>query len=221
MRVELLEKEKELTRLHDALATERRALPWLRLETEYRFSSEQGQIALSEAFGGCSQLLVYHFMFGPDWEEGCKSCSFVADHFNGTLPHLKARDTAFACISRAPIERLLAFRKRMGWKFPWYSSENSSFNFDFGASFESSDCSCANDEYNYSQRQIPMEDLQGFSVFAKGEDGRVYHTYACYARGVEVAMTTYGLLDLLPNGRDEQELESTMEWVRYNDSYKD
>lgn len=219
-RLALLEKEKELTKLQDQVAAERQRLPWVELDQDYSLSGPDGLTKLSSIFGDASQLIVYHFMFGPDWDEGCKSCSFVADHFDSTLSHLNARDTKLVCISRAPHEKLQSFKDRMGWKFPWYSSADSSFNFDFSVSFKSVDLSSSNEEYNFARRQIPIDELQGFSVFVKPDNGKIYHTYSSYARGVETAMTTYSLLDILPSGRNEDDLEYTMEWVKYHDQYE-
>lgn len=218
-RLALLEREKQFTKLKDELARQRRQLPWTKVEKDYRFQSGEGPINLADAFAGSSQLIVYHLMFGPDWEQACKSCSFVADHFDGALPHLKAKDTAFACVSRGPIKRLLSFRERMGWKFPWYSSEGTSFNFDFGVSFDPANPKVQQAEYNYAPAPADAEEMPGFSVFAKDAQGQLYHTYSTYGRGVEIAMTTYDLLDLSPKGRDEDNLEFTMEWVRHHDRY--
>lgn len=206
-------------KLKDQLARERRQLPWTKVEKNYRFHSDNGPVALAEAFAGSAQLIVYHFMFGPDWEQACKSCSFVADHFDGALPHLSARGVSLVCVSRAPFERLLAFRKRMGWRFPWYSSKETSFSFDFGVSFDATDQAPKKAEYNYAPAPAGAEEMPGFSVFAKDAEGHVYHTYSTFARGVEVAMTTYDLLDLSPNGRAEDSLEFPMEWVRHHDRY--
>ncbi len=219
-RLALLEKEKQFTREKDALALARRQLPWLPVEKDYRFDSESGPLSLGDAFAGRSQLIVYHLMFGPDWEQACKSCSFVADHFDGALPHLQARDVTLIAVSRGPLDRLLAFRDRMGWKFPWYSSLGSSFNFDFRVSFELNGAPSKTFEYNYVETPIESEEAPGYSVFAKDSAGRVHHTYSTYSRGVETAMATYHLLDLTPRGRDEVGLEYTMQWVRHHDRYE-
>ncbi len=213
----LLVREKELTRQADALARERRELPWVRLETDYAFDSENGPTRLSALFGEASQLVVYHFMFGADWEEGCKSCSFWADSFNGLGPHLKARDIAFAAVSGAPIERLVAFRERMGWSFNWVSSQPSSFNTDFHVGFTEDQPSKM---YNFEEvASTPMDEMHGTSVFAIGPDGALYHTYSTYGRGLDVTNAAYSYIDLTPKGRDEPAEGNPMAWVRHHDRY--
>jgi predicted dithiol-disulfide oxidoreductase (DUF899 family) len=223
----LLEREKELTRRNDELARERRELPWVRVDDEYTFETDEGAKTLAELFDGRSQLVVYHFMFGPRYAAGCPVCSSAADTFDGTVEHLKARDVTFLCISRAPLERLQAYRRRMGWSFPWVSSRDSGFNFDFDVSateeqiapFLEGDVppvlaqmatACGTDPAGYVTEQ------QGLSAFALS-DGVVYHTYSSYARGVEIVMGFYPLLDRAPKGRDEG--ESTEFWVRRHDEY--
>lgn len=210
----LLANEKAFTRERDALAAARRALPMVKVTEPYVFEEKSGKRTLADLFGGKRQLLVYHFMFAPGWEQGCKSCSFVADHFDGVLPHLAARDTAFAAISRAPIDEIEAFKGRMGWKFRWLSSNGNTFNYDFHVSFRSEI-----EEYNYTVGKVKLSDMPGMSAFLRdGED--VFHTYSTYARGVEAFMNTYSLLDLTPLGRHEESLPFTMAWVRHHDRYE-
>lgn len=216
-REELLAKEKEHTRRGDELATARRNLPWLRIEKSYVFDTPTGKRALADLFEDKSQLLVYHFMFGPEWDVGCKSCSFWSDHFGGMVPHLAARDVSFVCVSRAPLSKLQAFADRMGWKHPWVSSLGSDFNFDFDVSFERDNAGEAT--YNYGPKTSGAEELPGLSAFAKDEQGAVFHTYSCYARGLDAFNATYQLLDRAPRGRDEQDLPFTMSWVRLRDEY--
>src|SRR5262245_32178075 len=215
----LLAKEKEFTRLRDEISAARRELPWEKVRKAYVFEGPKGQESLADLFKGKSQLIVYHFMFGPDWEEGCKSCSFWADNFNGITTHLKARDVAFAAISRAPFAKLDAFAKRLGWNFKWVSSEHSDFNFDFGVSFRPEDLAKGQITYNYGPSKMKMEELPRISVFAKDKDVAIYHTYSCYSRGLDMLNTAYHYLDLVPKGRDEADLPFTMEWVRYRDKY--
>lgn len=218
-RKQLLQKEKELTRLYDAIAAERRALPWVKVEKQYRFETENGHVDLAGLFGENSQLLVYHFMFGPGWDEGCGGCSFLADHFDGANWHLPHADVSLVAVSRAPLQEFLPFKKRMGWHFPWVSSNGCDFNFDYQASFTQEAREAGKAVYNFE----PLEgegfpdDLHGFSVFYKATDGTIYHTYSCYARGSEVACGTLRLLDLVPKGRNES---STMNWVRLHDKYE-
>lgn len=209
-RIELLAKEKQLTQISDELARQRQALPWVPVENEYSFDTEHGRRSLAELFDGRSQLIVMHFMYGSDWEEGCPSCSFWADSYNGTLDHLAARDTTFVAASIAPLDQLMAYRRRMGWTFPWVSTAGTTFNHDFEVSGTA--------RYNYAATEQPIGESHGVSVFALG-DGVVHHTYSAYARGVETFNTAYQLLDLVPNGRDEAELPSTMAWLRRHDQY--
>jgi predicted dithiol-disulfide oxidoreductase (DUF899 family) len=214
-RLALLEREKELTRMSDELARQRLELPWVAIEKDYRFETDAGEATLADLFDGRSQLLVYHFMFGPDWDEGCVSCSLTADHFDGPEVHLHQRDITFTAISRAPLAKLNAYKRRMGWEFPWASSYGSEFNFDFGVSFDGPG------EYNYHPIEDPYEELPGFSAFAL-EDGVVYHTYSSYARGGDVLMPIYQLLDRAPYGRNEDGFEVfPMEWVRRHDEYEE
>ena len=218
-RRELLKREKELTRLSDELARQRRQLPWVPVEKEYAFETEEGTRTLPELFDGRSQLLVYHFMFGPEWSEGCTSCSFWADAFDGGIVHLNHRDVTMLCVSRAPLETLLSYRRRMGWRFRWVSSLRSDFNFDFGVSVTDEQRSNGA-EYNYRWVDKPWdEELPGLSAFAL-EDGVVYHTYSCFARGLDAFNSAYQLLDRAPRGRDEDDLSYTMEWLRRHDRYE-
>ncbi|RYD81162.1 MAG: DUF899 domain-containing protein [Verrucomicrobiaceae bacterium] len=218
-RKELLKKEKELTRLRDQLSAERRALPWVRVNKEYRFDASGGKVSLSDLFAGRNQLVIYHFMFGPDWQEGCPSCSYVSDHIDGTLPHLAARDVALAVVSRAPLTKLEPFKKRMGWHFNWVSSHDSDFNADFHVSFTKEEMAQGQVNYNYTQQEFPSEEAPGLSVFYKNAAGEIFHTYSTFGRGLEPLLGTYTILDLVPKGRAEDDLHFPMEWVRYHDSY--
>ena len=215
----LLAREKELTRLHDQVARERRALPWLRVEKDYVFDTPHGPRRLGDLFGARSQLLVQHFMFAPGWEQGCKSCSYMADHNDGTLAHLAQRDVALVAVSRAPLEQIERFRRRMGWRFDWVSSYGNEFNADFGVSFDPDEMSAGQVNYNYVRQPFPHQEAPGLSVFYRDPSGAVFHTYSRYGRGVEVMMHTYQLLDLTPKGRDEDGLEYSMAWVRHHDRY--
>jgi predicted dithiol-disulfide oxidoreductase (DUF899 family) len=215
-----LAKEKEFTRLRDALSAERRALPWERVEKAYVFEGPNGPQSLADLFGDKHQLIVYHFMFGPNWEEGCPSCSFWADNFNGIGVHLNHRDTALVAISRAPVERLEAYRQRMGWTFPWYSSLHSDFNFDYQVSFSPDSAKQGEYIYNYRQGEFGGEESPGISVFYRDEDGAMYHTYSAYARGLDMLNGAYHFLDLTPQGRDEAGLPWPMAWLRRHDQYE-
>lgn len=216
----LLAREKELTRLHDKIAQERRALPWVRIEKNYVFDGLEGRRTLADLFEGRRQLLVQHFMFGPGWEQGCPSCSFMADHIDGMNVHLAQRDVTLLVVSRAPLAEIERFRQRMGWQFKWVSSHGSDFNYDFGVSFRPDDRADGEVPYNYDMRPFPSEEAPGISLFYKDDAGEVFHTYSTYGRGVEVMMGTYNLLDLTPNGRDEDNLPYTMAWVRHHDRYE-
>jgi predicted dithiol-disulfide oxidoreductase (DUF899 family) len=214
-----LDKEKEFTRARDRLSAERRALPWVKVDKAYVFDTPEGKKTLAELFDGRSQLIVYHFMLGPDWEEGCPSCSFLADHFDGANIHLAQRDVTFVAISRAPLAEIEAFRRRMGWRFPWVSSFGSDFNFDYQVSF--ADVAVGKDgDYNYERQEIVSDEMPGASVFYKDETGGVFHTYSAYARGLDILVGAYNFLDLTPKGRDEAELPWTMAWVRHHDRYE-
>lgn len=217
-RVALLEKEKEFTRLRDELSELRRQLPWVEVSKEYRFQTESGEVSLGDLFANKGQLMVYHFMFGPDWAEGCPSCSFWADGYNGTLSHLAQRDVNFVTISRAPLEKLLAYRKRMGWSFPWVSSLGSDFNFDFQVSFTEEQLAAKKVHYNYRETTFPCGEAPGVSVFRQ-VDGKIYHTYSTYSRGLDILNSVYHHLDLTSKGRDEKELAYPQAWVKRHDQY--
>lgn len=220
-RKELLREEKELTRLRDKIAAKRRQLPWVKIARNYVFDSPGGPVSLADLFAGRSQLAVYHFMLGPGWEEGCKSCSFIADHLVPTIPHLQARDVTLAVVSRALLAEILAFQNRMKWTFNWVSSNRNDFNFDYHVSFTEEEMARKTVYYNYGLTEFPNEEAPGMSIFAKGADGTIYHTYSTYGRGVEEFMGTYNILDLVPKGRDEEpEKFYKMDWVRHHDSYE-
>ena len=216
----LLAHEKELTRLRDQIARERRALPWVRIEKAYAFDAPEGRRTLAELFDGRRQLLVQHFMFGPGWEQGCPSCSFMADHSDGMNVHLAHRDITMIAISRAPLAEIERFRTRMGWQFKWVSSHGSDFNHDFGVSFTPQAVASGEVDYNYRIGPFPSEEAPGISVFTKDDAGAVFHTYSTYGRGVEVMMGAYNLMDLTPKGRDENDVPYKMEWVRHHDRYE-
>jgi predicted dithiol-disulfide oxidoreductase (DUF899 family) len=214
-----LAKEKEFTRARDRLSAERRALPWVKVDKAYVFDTPTGKKTLAELFDGRSQLIVYHFMLGPDWEEGCQSCSYLADHFDGASIHLAQRDVAFVAVSRAPLAKIEAFKQRMGWHFPWVSSFANDFNFDFHVSFKENEVG-KEVEYNYERQEIDSDEMPGASVFYKDETGAVFHTYSAYARGLDILVGAYNFLDLTPKGRDEDALPWTMAWVRHHDKYE-
>ncbi len=215
-RRELLIAEKEAVRTIEAIAERRRALPWVRVEKGYAFDSEAGTKRLDELFGEHSQLIVYHFMFGPGWKEGCLGCSFVSDHFDGANLHLAHHDVSLVAVSRAKLEEFSPFKRRMGWRFPWVSSHGSDFNYDFGVSFTAEQISAGPVLYNYQKTQEVMEEMQGLSVFTKDGSGQVYHTYSTYARGLDPLLGAHTLLDMTPKGRNEQ---GVMNWVRHHDKY--
>ena len=214
----LLAKEKDFTRLRDRLSEERRGLPWVRVEKTYVFDGPDGKESLSDLFADRSQLVVYHFMFDPSWEEGCKSCSFWADNYGGAIAHLNQRDVTMVTVSRAPLAKIEAFRKRMGWSFKWVSSSATDFNRDYGVSFTPDERESGQAFYNYRLGRIGGE-MPGLSVFYKDGSGAVFHTYSCYARGLDSVISAYQLLDLVPKGRDEADLPYTMAWVRHHDRY--
>jgi predicted dithiol-disulfide oxidoreductase (DUF899 family) len=216
----LLAKEKELTHRQDALSAQRRELPWVKLEKEYVFESSCGRVSLADLFDGRSQLVVYHFMLGPDWKEGCPSCSYLMDHVNGALPHLNARDVTLALVSRAPLATLQAFERRMGWGFNWVSSLNSDFNRDFGVHYTPEQLASGRKQYNYDSITAYGEESHGLSVFARDARGELFHTYSTYGRGCEPLVGTYAILDLVPKGRDEDGLTFPMAWVRHHDKYE-
>jgi predicted dithiol-disulfide oxidoreductase (DUF899 family) len=213
-----LVREKEFARQREALARDRRDLPWEEVTKEYVFDGPAGKAALPDLFDGCGQLVVYHFMFPPEDDAGCPHCSFWADSFNGSPAHLRARDTAFAAVSRAPLEKLMAYRHRMGWSFPWYSAGRTDFNYDFGVSFPAD--AVANETAVYNYGSAPgFEDREGISAFARDEQGHVFHTYSTYARGIDPVNSTYQLLDLTAEGRREPGEGNPQFWVRRHDEY--
>jgi predicted dithiol-disulfide oxidoreductase (DUF899 family) len=216
-----LEKEKEFTRQRDALSRERRALPWERVETDYAFDGPDGKEALSDLFDGRSQLIVYHFMYGPDWTEGCKSCSFLADQMDPAIVHLNHRDVSLIAVSKAPFPVLENFKTRMGWNFKWVSSVDNDFNRDYHVSFTQEEIDSGDVFYNYRMGQFPVTEAPGASVFYKRADGEIFHTYSVYQRGLDMFLTTYHYLDIAPKGRDEDDLSFTMEWIRLHDAYGD
>lgn len=218
-RVELLKKEKEFTRLRDELSRERRELPWERVEKDYQFNTVGGTQSLGDLFGSHSQLIVYHFMFAPEWDEPCESCSFWADNFNGIAPHLAQRDVTFLAMSRATLEKLEAFKRRMGWSFDWVSSGNTDFNYDYQASFTPEEVASESAYFNYRKTDPYVTDREGVSIFIKSEDGEVFHTYSCHARGIDILNGAYNFLDLTPMGRQEEGLPSPQAWVKFHDRY--
>jgi len=217
-RAAFLKKEKEFTRIRDELTRERSELPWEEITRSYVFEGPTGKKTLAELFGNRSQLIVYHFMFDPAWENGCKSCSFVADNFDGSTVHLAARDTAFAVISLAPYEKIARFKQRMGWKFPWLSSFGNEFNYDFGVTTDET-----HSNYNYAPVAMQPDgrpykgEREGLSVFVRDGE-RVFHSYSAYQRGLDLLLNTYNLLDLTPAGRNEN--GKIMSWVKYHDQYE-
>lgn len=216
-RRQLLEKEKQLTRLNDELSAARRKLPWVKVEKNYVFETPAGQQSLSDLFEGRSQLIVYHFMFGPGWKEGCDGCSFLADHFDGANLHLAHHDVTLLAVSHAPLAEFLPFKKRMEWKFKWVSSHGSDFNFDFHASADPKRQNKALYNYEVIDASDSGGEHHGISVFFKNSQGEIFHTYSCYARGVDILCTTHNFLDLTPKGRNEK---GTMDWVRLHDQYQ-
>ncbi|MCT7373727.1 DUF899 domain-containing protein [Chelativorans salis] len=218
-RLELLAAEKEFTRQRDALTRRRMAMPWERVGKPYQFEGPNGALSLADLFDGRSQLIVYHFMFAPDWEEGCKSCSFWADNFDGIPVHLHHRDVTFSAVSRAPLEKINAYKRRMGWSFPWVSSHGSDFNFDYQVSHTPEEIAEGKACYNYDIRPIDGSEWPGISVFCQNERGEVFHTYSTYERGVDMVNGAYQFLDLVPKGRDEDGFKFSMEWLRRHDQY--
>lgn len=218
-RRELLREEKEFTRLQDRINERRRAMPWVKVDKAYAFDAPCGRVSLADLFGDHSQLIIQHFMLGTGWEEGCKSCSFMMDHFAPTVVHLAARDVAFAAVSHAPLAEIQPFKERMGWDVNWVSAHGSDFNFDFHVSFTEKELATGSVYYNYGPRPFPHEEAPGISVFARDAAGNVYHTYSTYGRGVEIIMSTYRMLDMVPKGRNEEKLDYGMEWVRHHDRY--
>jgi predicted dithiol-disulfide oxidoreductase (DUF899 family) len=221
-RKSLLEKEKAFSHLRDELTAARQAMPWERVEEDYRFTGPDGEQTLADLFGSCSQLIVYHFMFETDWTEGCKSCSFVTDHIEPSIVHVAQRDVNVVLVSRAPLQKLEDFRQRMGWKLHWVSSEGSDFNRDYQVSFTQDEIEQHKVYYNYrSDRSFPSTEGPGISTFCKDEDGTVYHTYSSYQRGLENFIGAYTLLDIVPKGRAEKDLLYGMHWLRLKDAYDD
>jgi predicted dithiol-disulfide oxidoreductase (DUF899 family) len=212
-----LEAEKALTRQRDKLMAERRALPWVKVEEDYVFQGPQGPLTLADLFQGRSQLLVQHFMLGPGWKEGCDGCSFMADHVDGARQHFEQADLSFAAVARAPIGEIEAFRKRMGWRFLWVSSNGNSFNFDYNVSFTEAQLKKGEAVYNYRTIDPGIDELPGCSVFVKNAAGEVFHTYSSYARGCEQLLGAFGFLDMVPKGRSEP--DSIMQWVKLHDRY--
>jgi predicted dithiol-disulfide oxidoreductase (DUF899 family) len=217
----LLAKEKEFTKQRDAISAARRALPWVKVEKDYVFDGPDGKETLADLFDGRGQLIVYHFMLGPGWEQGCPSCSFLADHFDGAVVHLAHRDATLVVVSRAPLAEIQKFQKRMGWKFKWVSSYGTDFNHDYHVSFTEDEMKNGEVVYNYQKSEFPSEEAPGVSVFARDEAGNVFHTYSAYARGLDMLLGTYNFLDMVPKGRDEDDLPFTMSWVRHHDLYED
>jgi len=215
----LLAKEKQFLRLRDELSSERRELPWERVDKSYVFDGPAGEETLADLFAGRSQLIVYHFMFAPEWDAGCRGCAFWADSYNASIPHLNQRDVSFAAISRAPLHKLRAFAARMGWSFKWVSAASSDFNYDYQASFKPEDLAHGTAVHNYTRYVESMADKPGFSVFHKDDAGSVFHTYSTYARGLDPMNVAFQLLDLVPRGRDEAGLPHPMAWVKLRDQY--
>ena len=217
----LLAKEKEATRLRDKINAERLALPWVKVEKAYGFDTPDGKKTLAELFGHRSQLMIYHFMLGPGWTAGCPGCSFLADHLDGMLPHLEHHDVTLLAVSRAPLTEITAYKRRMGWLFPWVSSFGSDFNYDYHVSFTKDDFARGKVSYNFTDMDVPasggMDELPGLSAFYKDETGAVFHTYSSYARGGEDILATYAILDRAPKGRNEKTI---MDWLRRHDEYE-
>ena len=222
-RKQLLAKEKEFTRLRDELNRQRREMPWEKVEKPYVFDGPKGKESLADLFGGKSQLIVYHFMLGPGWKEGCPSCSFIADCFDGTPVHLAHRDITLLAVSRAPLPEIEAYKKRMGWRFKWVSSFGNDFNFDYGVSFSKEDLAKPEIYYNYEMgSRFKGEEMPGASVFHKSPAGEIFHTYSTYGRGLDILLGAYNWIDLAPKGRDEANVKPhAMAWVRRHDSYDD
>jgi predicted dithiol-disulfide oxidoreductase (DUF899 family) len=219
-RKDFLDREKEFTRMRDQLSQQRRELPWVRVDKDYIFEGPEGKVTMTELFAGKSQLIVYHFMFDPSWEAGCKSCSFWADNYNPIIVHLNNRDANLVAISRAPLAKLQAYRKRMGWSFKWVSSFGNDFNFDYHVSHTPDEIAKGEGYYNYRMGKTKSAEMPGISVFHKDDDGNIFHTYSTYERGLDMLNGAYHILDLLPKGRDEKGLEFTQAWVRRHDEYE-
>jgi predicted dithiol-disulfide oxidoreductase (DUF899 family) len=217
-RKKLLLQEKKFSKLRDELNHQRRQLPWVKVEKEYVFDGPTGKVTLADLFSGKSQLIIYHFMFGPGWKEGCEHCSFWADHFDSVNIHIGQRDTAFAVVSRAPLTDIEQFKSRMGWKFRWVSSFNTDFNFDFHVSFTPEQVKSGVLPYNYGKYEGQIDEKEGVSAFYRDKNGDIYHTYSSYERGIDLMNTTYNFLDLTAKGRDENP-EAPQDWVRYHNDY--
>jgi predicted dithiol-disulfide oxidoreductase (DUF899 family) len=218
-RKKLLLKEKKFSKLRDELNLQRRKLPWVKVEKDYVFEGPKGKVSFADLFGGKSQLIVYHFMFGPGWKDGCPHCSFWADHYDSVNLHIGQRDIALIVVSRAPWKEISPFKKRMGWKFDWVSSGNTSFNFDFGVSFTPEEIKNRTAIYNFAPLNMDIDEREGVSAFYKDKNGDIYRTYSSYARGIDLMNTTYNFVDLTSKGRDEKPGEA-QDWVRYRDEYK-
>ena len=215
----LLAKEKEFTKLRDAITEDLRKLPWEKVERSYVFDGATGKETLADLFNGRSQLIVYHFMYGPGWDQGCKSCSFLADHFNPAIVHLNQRDVTMVAVSRAPFQELDAFKKRMGWTFKWVSSFHTDFNTDYQVSFTQEELDKGDAYYNYKAQRFPSTEAPGLSVFYKDGSGDIFHSYSSYGRGLDMFISAYHFLDIVPKGRNEKDLSYTMEWLRLHDEY--
>ncbi|WP_321926777.1 DUF899 domain-containing protein [Paraburkholderia guartelaensis] len=215
----LLTEERAFTHARDALVAKRQALPWVKVDKTYTFETSQGPRTLAQLFGPRSQLIVYHFMLGPEWEEGCPGCSFLSDHVDGMLPHLEHHDVTYMAVSRAPLAKIEAFKQRMGWRFPWVSSNGSDFNFDYHVSFSEADKARGKTIYNYVEQDYMSDELPGVSAFYRDEAGDVYHTYSTYARGGDMLIGTYAMLELTAKGRNEE--KDMREWMRHHDRYED
>ena len=216
-----LKNEKALTRMRDLVAAERRALPWTKIEKDYVFEGPEGRRTLAELFDGRSQLIVYHFMFGPDWEAGCPSCSLLADHFDGANLHLAHHDVSLVAVARAPVHKFVPYAKRLGWRFKWASSYENDFNFDFHVSFTKEDMASGAVAYNFTtldDLNYVQDEMPGISVFYKDNNGDIFHTYSSYARGLDILLGAYNFLDLTPKGRNEKQI---MDWVKRHDEYGD
>jgi predicted dithiol-disulfide oxidoreductase (DUF899 family) len=218
-RKKLLLKEKKFSKLRDEMNLQRRKLPWVKVEKDYVFEGPQGKVSFADLFGGKSQLIIYHFMFGPGWKDGCPHCSFWADHYDSVDLHIGQRDTALAVVSRAPWKEIAPFKKRMGWNFNWVSSGNTSFNFDFGVSFTPEQIKNRTAIYNFAPLDMDIDEREGVSAFYKDKNGDIYRTYSSYARGIDLMNTTYNFVDLTAKGRDEKP-GAAQDWVRYHDEYK-
>jgi predicted dithiol-disulfide oxidoreductase (DUF899 family) len=215
----LLKKEKEFTALRDQLSKQRRDLPWVAVDKEYVFDGPNGKETLSDLFDGRSQLIVYHFMYDPNWDAGCPSCSFWADNFNDIIVHLNQRDVTMIAISRAPYNKIDSYKKRLGWDFKWVSSYDTDFNFDYNVSFTSEELEKKEASYNFISQDPSISEREGVSVFYKDSSGKIYHTYSAYERGIDILNNTYNYLDLVPKGRDEDSYDFPMAWVRRHDEY--